>query len=160
MLGVGTEWREADSPRNQAILPDGEVASIVSDNGDTLLKVYRDLPDDEARERYVAALLSRLSRESEYAPVAYLILLTLFRVRRLPDALITAKRELMNDRAYGFSDFVRLLDGLLRTDHKSFEPKWLDEIERFLEGIDEHTFHIGERVAAIRAYRLAKGTQR
>lgn len=79
----------------------------------------------------------------------------LFRIGRLPDALQTAKRDLQGDGALGFSDLLRLLDGLLRFEHPAFTPDLLDEVERFVEGIQEHTFNIRERIAAIRAFRLA-----
>jgi hypothetical protein len=173
--GVGTEWRIADSPENQSIILDVDTAKIVSDNTTALLKLYRKLRDDEERERFVAALLKRLSRSTEYAPVGYLILLVLFRIDRLSEALNTAKRDLHKDGAHGFSDLLRLLDGLLRFEHSvgrlqkplktakgdfhfersTFTPALLDEVERFVEGLDEDTFHIQERVAAIRVYRLA-----
>ena len=69
---------------------------------------------------------------------------------------LVAKRDLQNDSDHGFSDFLIMLDGLLRFDHPSFTEKDLDEIERFLEGLEEYTFRIPERLVAIRAARLTK----
>jgi hypothetical protein len=57
------------------------------------------------------------------------------------------------DGEFGFNDLLRLLDGLLRFEHPKFTPDLLDEVERFIEGIHEHTFRIRERIAAIRAFR-------
>ena len=53
-----------------------------------------------------------------------------------------------------FSDFLRLLDGLLRVEHASLPSEMLDEVERFLDDLNEHTFRIAERVVAIRALRI------
>lgn len=158
--GIGTEWRKADSPKNQSIVSPEETVLIESDNCVALLNLYHRLQDDEQKTRFVDALLKRLSRNTEYAPAGYLILLVLFRIGRLPEALKTAKRELQKDGAYGFSDFLQLLDGLLRFVHSSFTPELLDEIERFVEGVDEHTFRIEERLAAIRAFRLSKNNMK
>jgi hypothetical protein len=155
MKGVGTEWREADSPKNQSIVLTPEKTLIGSDNCAALLNLYYQLCDKE-KERFVEILLKRLSRNTEYAPIGYLILLVCFRIGRLPDILKIAKRDLQNDGAFGFSDLLRLLDGLLRFEHPSFPTDLLDEIDRFLEGIDEHTFSIQERLVAIRTSRLVK----
>jgi hypothetical protein len=155
MTGVGTEWRRADSPERQSIVPDPEQAAIASDNATALLNLYQGLGTDDERSRFVNALLRRLSRGTEYAPVGYLILLVLFRISRLPDALRTARQDLQGDGETGFSDFMRLLDGLLRFEHPAFTPELLDDAERFIEGIEEHTFNIRERIAAIGAFRLA-----
>ncbi len=157
--GIGTEGRQTDSPQNQSIILDPEQSLIESDNAAALLNLYQRLRDDaggsdEKRSQFVAALLKRLSRNTEYAPVSYLILLVLFRIGRLPDALHTAQSNLQKDSAYGFSDLLRLLDGLLRFEHPSFTLELLDETERFVEDIEEYAFRIQERIAAIRALRL------
>lgn len=85
------------------------------------------------------------------------MLYVLFQIGHLPEVLAQAKYELQGDTAYGFSDFVRLLDALLRFKHPAFRAEALDEIERFTEGLSEHLFRIHERLAAIRATRLAQG---
>lgn len=154
MTGIGTEWREADSPRDQAIVPDPQVPSLQSDNAIALLNLYQQLGTDDERIRFVSALLRRMSRGTEYASVGYLILLVLFRIGRLPEALTAATQHLQDDGAFGFSDLLRLLDGLLRFEHSAFSSDLLDEIERFLQGTQEHAFGIRERIAAIRAFRL------
>lgn len=153
---LGSEWRRADSPENQSIIQDPENARIESDNATALVNVYEGLRSEEERNRFVQALLNRLSRDAEYAPVGYLILLVLFRIGRLSDALQVAVRSLQGDQGTGFSDLLRLLDGLLRYEHQHFSPELMDEIERSIEGIQEHTFRVRERIAAIRAYRLAR----
>lgn len=153
MPGVGAEWRDVNSPKNQSIDPSPESAWIESDNAAALGKLYRGLNTDEEKRRFISLLLKRLSRQTEYAPVGYLILFVLFHFGQLPETLRTAKRDLQGDGAFGFSEFVRLLDGLLRFKHPSFTTDLLDEVERFTEGIEE-TFRISERVAAIRAFRL------
>ena len=153
MPGVGAEWRDANSPKNQSIDPSPESAWIESDNATALGKLYRGLNTDEEKQRFISFLLKRLSRHTEYAPVGYLILFVLFHFGYLQETRRTAKRDLRGDGSFGFSEFVRVLDGLLRFKHPSFTADHLDEVERFIEGIEE-TFRIPERIAAIRAFRL------
>jgi hypothetical protein len=43
---------------------------------------------------------------------------------------------------------------MLRYRHPDFTSEMLDEIERFLDGLNEHPFQIPEKLAAIRAARL------
>lgn len=150
------DWRRTDAPERQSIVPDPEQAAIESDNATALLNLYRGLGSDEERSRFVGAMLRRLSRGTEYTPVGYLILLVLFRIGRLPDALRTARQDLQGDGELGFSDLMRLLDALLRFEHPAFTQELLDEAERFVDGIQEHTFSIRERIAAIGAFRLAQ----
>lgn len=153
--GVGTDWRKADSPELQAIVPDPENAKIESDNASILIKFYYSLEKQQQND-FVESLLKRLSRKTAYAPVGYFILFVLYRIRHLNKALETAKKELQGDSAYGFSDFLRLLDGLLKYDYPEFLTEMLNDIEQFLKGVKEHTFGISERLLAVRAFLLAK----
>lgn len=157
--GIGTEWRKADSPENQAIVLGQNELSVTSDNAEALIALYSGLPSDEERQRFVDALLNRMSKDKEYAPVGYFILFVLFRVGKLNEALGKAKSDLMGDGEYGFSDFLRLLDGLLRIQHAAFSLEMLDTVEQFIDGLSEHTFGISERLVSIRAYRLGKGSK-
>lgn len=153
--GVGTEWREADSPRNQTITEDESTIQISSDNAQALLNLHQKLKTDEEKGRYFDALFKRLDKNTEYAPVGYLILFVYFSHGKLDTALAGAVKNLQGDKAYGFSDFLRLLDALLKFRHSSFSSEDLDSIERSLTSVNEHAFRIEERLAAIRAYRLS-----
>ena len=154
--GVGTEWREADSSKNQSISEDENSIQISSDNAQALLNLYGRLDNDEEKERFFNALFIRLNKSSEYAPVGYLVLFVCFSLDRLDDVIEEATKNLQGDNGYGFSDSLRLLDALLKFRHSSFTPENLDSIERSLATVKEHTFHIAERLAAIRAYRLSQ----
>lgn len=154
-IGVGTRWRESNSPKNQAIVLDPDNAQVESDNALVLLNLYKGIKNDEERSRFISSMLKRLAKGTEYAPIGYIILVVLLHTGHLAQALETAKRNLQNDGKYGFSDFLRLLEGLLYYKHPSFTLEHLDDVEKFLEGIDEHNFNIPERIAAIRAFRLA-----
>jgi hypothetical protein len=57
-------------------------------------------------------------------------------------------------KAFGLSNTLMLLNGLLRYRYPDFPNEMLDEIERFLNGMNEHSFQIPEKIAAIRAMRL------
>src|SRR5262249_27905528 len=122
------------------------------------INLWNRLTTPDEKSRFNNALLNRVSRHTEYAPVGYLILLVFFRLGYpLSEVLTKAKRDLQKDDAYGFSDLLRLLDGLLRFDHSSFTDEQLDEIDRFLVDMDEYAFNIPERLAAIHAFRLQSG---
>ncbi len=83
-------------------------------------------------------------------------LLVFLRLGDIAAVLAKARNDLRGDSAHGFGDLLILLDGLLRLDHPSFTDEMLDQIEEFVNGLDEHTFHIEERVNAIRAWRMMK----
>ena len=143
--GVGTEWREADSPKNQSIVKDDNSVEIASDNARALINLYNKLITNEEKERYFQALFSRLHKGTEYAPIGYLILYVAFELNRLDSALNEAVKKLQGDKAHGFSDLLRLLDALLRFRHSLFTVECLDAIERSLINVKEHTFKIEER---------------
>jgi hypothetical protein len=155
-LGLAPEWPDADFARGKAILKPGE-ATINSDNADALLQLYnRSIYDDEnQRTRFENALLFRLSRDTEYAPIGYFVFFVLFKVGKGAEALWKSRADLRMSGTSAFSAVLRLLDGLLRADQCSFPDELLDEIERFIDGLPEQ-FRIPERIAAIRAYRLAR----
>jgi hypothetical protein len=111
--GIGRDWRAPDSPKNQSIVLDPDAARIDSDNADALQKFYDRLAAKE-RQRFVWALRNRLWKNTEYAPVGSFILLVLHRVGHSSAVLLVAKGQLEGDKASGFSDLLRLLDGLLR----------------------------------------------
>jgi hypothetical protein len=150
------EWPAAQSVRRQAILRPGE-ATITSDNADELLELYNRFTDDDEnqRTRFENALLRRLSRDTEYAPIGYFAFFVLFKVGRGAEALWKSRVDLRMSGTLAFIEVLRLLDGLLRADHCSFSDELLDETERFIEGLPEQ-FRIPERISAIRAYRLAR----
>ena len=161
MNGVGNESRDTNSPRNQSIVEDVRQVQIASDNAEALGNLFYKLGLLQKKE-VAQALISRLSRDTEYVSVGYFILFVLFNFDCLSEALNIAKKNLYGgskgDIDHGFSNFLWMLDGLLRFKHPSFTDHQLDEVERFLDGIDEHAFRIPERIAAIRSFRLRAST--
>ncbi len=153
--GMGADGRKADSPEVQVFVKDPENASIISDNADALLNVYNQLTTDKEKQSFVKYLLKRLSKDTEYASIGYLILYVLMRVDKFPEALSKAKRDLQNDDKYGFSDLLIFLDRSLKYKHEMFTESMLEETEKFIDKLQEHTFCIKERVVSIRASRLA-----
>ena len=152
--GIGTEWRKADSPTNNSIEMSPQKNYIISENAQALINLYNKLEKTNDKTIFVNFLLSRLSRDKEYASVGYLILLVLFRIGKLEMAFNIAKEKLYKDQSYGFSDSLRILDGLLRFEHISFSVELLEKIEIFIDSLDEYLFRIPERLSAIRAFRL------
>jgi len=154
--GVGTDCRIADSPKLQSIAPDTENAIIKSDNAVALINFYDSLEKDQKSE-FIGFMSRRLSGKIVYAQVGYFILFVFYRIGHLKEALEVAKNNLQNDDEYGFSNFLMLLDGLLKYEYPKFSIEMLDATEQFLKGIKEHTFRIQERLAAIRSILLVKG---
>jgi hypothetical protein len=102
------------------------------------------------------ALLARLDAKKGYVGASYFIVCVLWSIGSLPDALRKAKHSLPtgNDKLYGLSNVLRLLNGLLKYRHPDFTNEMLDEIERMLRDLNEHPFRLPQKIAAIRADRL------
>lgn len=160
-LGFGSDWIEAGSLKLQAIVPDPENAQIESDNADTLIKFFENTQkvNSTTKVHFEECLLKRLSKETIYAPVGYFILFILYRIGSFKRGLEIAKDKLQGDPANGFSDLLRLLDGLLKYEYPKFTTEMLDNIEQFLIGIKEHSFRISERLSAIRTVLLKKNIE-
>lgn len=154
--GVGGDGWRANSPENQLIATDPEAASLESDNLQALMDYYKRLGNDDERDRFRQALLERLGRNRGYQAVSYFIVLVLWRVGSLAEALEKAKRDLPENesRFFGLSNVLMLINGLLRYRYPDFDNSTLDEVERLTHGLKEHTFLIPAKIAAVRAARL------
>lgn len=157
---AGDSWTP-HSPANQEIAADPEHATLRSDNLDALNAVFARLPTDDERERFVNMLLDRLNEEKGYARITYLIVCMLWQIEFLEEALEAAKFGLQeNDmKTYGLSNVLMLFNGLLRYRHPDFSDQMLDMLERFLQGSDEYSFRIPQKIAAIRSRRLVAMAQ-
>jgi hypothetical protein len=158
MRGVGGDSWTPDSPANQLISQDPEAASLSSDNLDALIRVYESYATDGERQKFVNALLARLEAGKGYLSVSYFIVCVLWKIGFLSQALEKAERDLPagETKVFGLSNVLMLFNGLLRYRHSDFTNSMLDEIERFVHGLGEHTFLIPEKIAAIRAMRLGR----
>jgi hypothetical protein len=156
--GVGTDSWTANSPLNQVIVADPENASLKSDNLEALVGFYRGLGSDEERAGFVKVLLDRLDADRGYLAVSYFIVATVGSVGSYAEALQKAKRDLPENenRVFGLSNVLMLLNGLLKYRYPDFSNEMLDEIERMTHGLKEHPFLIPAKLAAIRASRLQK----
>jgi hypothetical protein len=153
--GIGSDTRKVGSPELQSVVPDPENAKIYSDNGDILIRYYETL-DEQKRRDFVNALVNRISRQTPYSDIGYFILYVLYRTDNLRELFTPAKEKLQGDAKYGFSDLLRLLDGLLKYEPQNFSTEMLDQIEQFISGLGEYIFGIRERSRAIRTLLLAK----
>ncbi len=155
VTGVGTDWRTADSPEMQSIVPDPQSAKLESDNGAILVRYFQSLTGKDM-QRFCEVLLQRISKGNAYAPIGYFFLYVGYRINILKGVLKSAKDNLKGDSGYGFSDLLRLLDGMLKYEYQNFNSEILDIIEQFIDGLDnECLFRIPERIRAIRAYILS-----
>ncbi len=80
----------------------------------------------------------------------YFVFFVLFLCGFLKEGLVVAKKDLLNDKAHGFSDMLRLIDLLLAFRYQEFDDKALNEIEKLVFSVQEHPFRIKERVNAVR----------
>ncbi|ROZ78265.1 hypothetical protein [Ramlibacter sp. WS9] len=153
---LGNDMRVMQATTNQEIVSEAGTAEVKSDNLDALLALHGRLATDDERARFVNALLNRLQDDMGYACVAYLIVLVLWKIGLLGEALEAAMFGLPEDdrKDFGLSNALMMLNGLLRYRHPDFTPDMLDTIERFLQGSQEHSFRIPQKIAAIRAQRL------
>lgn len=152
---LGNDVRIMQATANQEIVTEPGAAELKSDNLDALLALYARLTDGEG-EQFANALLNRLQDHKGYARVAYLIVLALWKIGLLNEALEAAMFGLPEDdqRDFGLSNTLMMLNGLLRYRNFDFTSEMLDTIERFLDGSKEHSFRISHKIAAIRAQRL------
>lgn len=156
IMQLGSDTRIMQATANQEIVSEPGATEVKSDNLDALLALYARLATDEERERCSNALLNRLQDDKGYARVAYMIVLALWKIGLLGEALEAAMFGLPEDdrKDFGLSNVLMMLNGLLRYRHPDFTPEMLDTIERFLHGSQEHSFRIPQKIAAIRAHRL------
>lgn len=156
MTGVGGDSWTPNSPLNQVIVTDPENASLTSDNLEVLVGFYRGLRTDAERARFVKVLLDRLDAKRGYLAVSYFIIAALWKIGRYADGLHKAKRDLPENetRVFGLSNVLMLLNGLLKYRYPDFSNHMLDETERMIHGLKEHTFLIPAKLAAVRARRL------
>lgn len=156
ITGVGGDSWTPNSPVNQLLIADPSAASFESDNLDALASLYRRLDTDEDRARFENALLDRLNASRGYLAISYFIVAVLWKVGALPVALRKARRDLPEGetRFFGLSNVLMLLNGLLKYRYPDFTNELLDDIERMIHGLIEHTFLISAKITAIRASRL------
>jgi hypothetical protein len=156
MIGVGTESWISNSPKNQSISDNPDTCDILSDNMEALMAFYERLSTVE-KEAFASDLLARLDGKA-YLPVSYFIVLMLWRIGRFREALEKAKSSLPQGEisVFGLSNVLMLFSGLLRYRHPDFTNEMLDDIERFLDGLNEHAFQIPEKLAAVRTARLLR----
>lgn len=152
-----TDWPRLGGIANQMISADPNRAAIRSENADALLTLYERLDTDDDRSKFFDALLSRVSRDTAYTPIAYLPLLALLELGEAQRFFPAAREHLLGDGVYAFSNTLMLLDRFLQLCHPDVDEALLDEIENFIEGTNEHQFQIPQRIAAIRADRLRRG---
>ena len=79
-----------------AIADDPEDATIESDNAESLLSIYRSLGTDD-EHLFRDALLARVAKDTEYAPVGYMALLVFLRLGDIAAVLAKARNDLRGD---------------------------------------------------------------
>ena len=138
-----------DIPRPYVQVPSG--SRLESANASGLIGYYKSLGERE-RTVFIEALTARLSAKTGYAPVAYLIVLVMFRLDMLPRAITTTLQQFPR----GSRELVNLgsvLDQLLRWEYPSFTEQQLADIERLVGHLPERVGHLlSERIVAVHAF--------
>jgi hypothetical protein len=155
-IRFGQDSWQANSTSNQEIHYDpAKSIELHSDNLEAMLKLHGRLAKGEERSRLSAALRDRLGKPS-YARVSYFIVCVLWRLGDLETALSTAAPKLPREdmRDFGLSNILYMLNGLLRYIHPDFSEADLDCIEKLVDRVGPESFHIRQKIAAIRAWRV------
>jgi hypothetical protein len=154
--GFGQRAYTPNVPNNQSIVKNSDEAKLCSDNLEALLAYYVRLSSSADRERFVQAILIRLSAEKEYFRISYFLVCVLLKVGKLRDALQKARDLPQGEiQVFGLSNVLYMLGGLLRYTHAEFTTEMLDEIDSFVHDVsNENAFAVLENIAAIRAMRL------
>jgi hypothetical protein len=152
--GFGQDSWQTNSASNQEIYNDPKNIGLHSDNLDAILKLHDRLAPDE-RSRLLAAIRDRLGQPG-YARVSYFIVCVLWRLGDLESALSLAAAKLPQEDTldFGLSNTLYMLNGLLRYIHPDFSEADLDCIEKFVDRVGSGGFHIRQKIAAIRAWRV------
>ncbi len=156
MNQIGGDSWTPNSATNQEIASDPQAAELHSDNLDALLAVHARLTSDSERDRFANALLIRLREDLGYSRVAYIVVLTLWKVGLLNEAFEAALFGLPEEDMsnFGLSNTLMMFNGMLRYRHPDFTGDMLDALDRFIQGSNEHCFRIPQKIAAIRSKRL------
>ena len=154
--GMGGDSWTPNSPTNQLIVSDPEAATLKSDNMESLVGFYKKLASDEERAQFVNSLLDRLDGKKGYLSVSYFIVVVLWRIGSLAAALQKSRRDLPvgEHKVFGLSNTLMLLNGVLKYRYPDLTNQDLDDIERMIHGLNEHSFLIPAKLAAVRASRL------
>lgn len=154
LTGVGHDFWRTNSPQNQSI--SNKNAIIESDHLDAFFALYNRLKSNDECKQFVALLIDRIDPKKGYLAVSYFIVFVLWKIGYLSEALRKVKITLPQNetKAFGLSNVLMLLNGLLNYCHSDFNDEMLDTIEEFVHGLSEHTFKIPEKITTIRALRL------
>jgi hypothetical protein len=157
IAGVGSDSWNPNSSKNQSISDNPGVSELRSDNLEALMSYYGRLASKAERDQFASVLLARMDGKG-YLRVTYFIVYALLKIGRLREAFEKAKADLPQGemKAFGISNTLMLFNGLLRYRHTDFTNDMLDDLEKFLIGLNEHPFQIPEKIAAIRTLRLVK----
>lgn len=161
--GLGSLSARLQSGPNAGWTNEGEIPQLLwsrdkakpvdSTNLDRLLRVHGTLllEDRDNLERY---LLSCLSKDSEFADIAYFVFLGLHRIGRTIDGLETARAFLAGDKVYGYSNLLGTLSAVVSHEHFDIDPSLYPLILDALEGDEEHDFGLRQKINTARLEHL------
>lgn len=152
------DWRNVGTGKEQSIVSPNSEVQVDSDNFSRLRALYSNLATTSEKDAFREMLLKRIRSDTEYAPIAYFVVWFFLVEGFLKDCLDRAKGSLTGTQyplgKWALSDAFRILDLLLQYQPLIFDERRLDQLEESLVNVSEHTFHIHDRIAAIRASRV------
>jgi hypothetical protein len=147
--GIPTMWRTVGAPSPRLIAPDPQTTRITSHNADSIVHLFASAYNSD-RGRFAELLCSFLDRDGEFATVGYLLVYSAQQVGLLRQAFDTAWDRLRGDRAYGFSEVLRMLSGLVRFSHHALSIEDLRRVETLTATFDDDNFQLPVLIAEAR----------
>ncbi len=150
---VPTLWRHEGNAAQNLVAPDPENSRIESGTSTTIVAVLRRAYGDR-RERSIEVVRAFMHRESEFAPVAYLLVLVAQDLGFLDSAVEIADEGLRGDAGVGYSEVFHLLSAMVRFTHNQIPDSTLRLIERKATELgDAESFQLPLLISHVRLLR-------
>jgi hypothetical protein len=137
----------------QLLWKQGEGTTLSSPNMERLLKL-RDSLGTEESDNLERFLLNQLRSDSQYADIAYFIVLALHRMGRLIDALTAARLRLVRDKVFGYSNVLGMLSALVSHEHAQLPDDLYQRIFDSLGDDASKEFRLKDKINLARLQRL------
>jgi len=143
-IGIQQKWNVLGKIP-ELLCPKSDPNAVKSKNVDILLKLYCTL-NKEDKKRFCDYLLTQLSRQSDYADVAYFILFVLHKTDTRVKALKKAQRTLKRDSVHGYSNFLAMLSQIVSYEYLTINQDEYNQIESLLQKDNEYNFQLIEKI--------------
>jgi hypothetical protein len=129
----------------QLLWEPGKGTPVTSPNLERLIRVHSALAATE-RDNLERYLLAQLRKESPFAEVAYFVFLALHRIGRTIDAMTTARKFLVGDKVYAYSNLFGALSAIISHEHYNIDPNLYPMLLDVMTGDEEQDFRLREKI--------------